>query len=65
MIILVLGIDNDLDLTPNYLFIKNSPFPLLRSLGEPDYPIPCAKILGQARQRPKAFGFPPSSMYPP
>ena len=49
------GTDNDLDLTPNYLFIKNSPFPLLRSLGEPDYPIPCAKILGQARQRPKAF----------
>ena len=54
MIILVWH-DNDLDLTPNYLFIKNSPFPLLRSLGEPDYPIPCAKILGQARQRPKVF----------
>ena len=49
------GTDNDLDLTPNYLFIKNSPFPLLRSLGEPDYPIPCAKILGQARQRSKVF----------
>ena len=49
------GTDNDLDLSPNYLFIKQSGFPLSRSLGEPDYPIPCAKVLGQSRSRARSF----------
>jgi glutamate synthase domain-containing protein 2 len=54
------GSDNEMEQTDNYLIIKHSPFPLrVPRLGEsdydPDYRIPCAKILGGYRQRTKAF----------
>ncbi len=49
------GTDNDLEQTPNYIFIKHSPFPLNKPIRSPDYPIPCAKVLGQHRERRKAF----------
>ena len=52
--------DNDLELSPNYLIIKQSSFPEpVPHPGEHDYdedwPVPCAKVLGAARNRPKAF----------
>jgi glutamate synthase domain-containing protein 2 len=50
------GTDNELELSPNYLIIKH------RTLGDPSegahddaYPVPCAKVLGGARGRRKAF----------
>jgi len=54
------GTDNEYELSPNYLIIKHSVFPLNSSHpGEPgydaDYRIPVAKILGGARKRKKAF----------
>ena len=54
------GTDNDLDNPSNYLIVKHAAEPAHEPLkGEadydPKYPIPCAKILGGARQRPKAF----------
>ncbi|MBT3595081.1 MAG: FMN-binding glutamate synthase family protein [Verrucomicrobia bacterium] len=52
------GTDNDLEQTPNYIFIKHSPFPLNRPASSPDYPIPCAKVLGQHRGRKNAFRMP-------
>jgi glutamate synthase (ferredoxin) len=54
------GTDNDLEQSPNHLIIKQSTFPLpeLRK-GVPGYSegyeIPCAKVLGGARNRAKAF----------
>ena len=58
------GTDNDLERSPNYLVIKQSAFPIDsphagQSGHDPMYPIPCAKIVGGHRQRPKAFR-PPS-----
>ena len=54
------GTDNDLETSPNYLIIKQAAFPLEdRHPGDagydPDFKIPCAKILGGYRRRPKAF----------
>jgi glutamate synthase (ferredoxin) len=54
------GTDNDLELAPNYLIIKHSSEPLASPhRGEegfdPDHPLPCAKILGGARGRARAF----------
>ncbi len=54
------GTDNDLEQSPNYLVIKQSEFPLSSPHpGEPDYDelhrLPCAKVLGAARQRAKSF----------
>lgn len=54
------GSDNEFELTPNYLIIKHSAFPLSEALpGEPNYDptyqIPCAKVLGGPRGRAKAF----------
>ena len=54
------GSDNDMELSPNYLIIKHSAFPLASPHpGEPDYDpdhrCPCAKTLGGFRQRKKAF----------
>ncbi len=54
------GTDNDLENAPSYLIIKQSEFPITDATkGAPDYDpayqIPCAKVLGAARQRPKAF----------
>jgi glutamate synthase domain-containing protein 2 len=54
------GTDNDLERSPNYLIVKQSMFPLpeIRS-GQPGYDknhsLPCAKILGEARNRKHAF----------
>jgi glutamate synthase (ferredoxin) len=54
------GTDNDLELTPGYLIIRQSAFPLsLPHPGEPGhdpaYRCPPAKMLGAFRRRPKAF----------
>jgi glutamate synthase (ferredoxin) len=54
------GTDNDLELTPGYLIIRQSTFPLPSlHAGEPGYdatyPCPAAKVLGGFRKRPKAF----------
>lgn len=54
------GTDNDLERAPNHLIIKQSPFPLLEARPgdesyDPNYLIPCAKVLGGARGRAKAF----------
>ncbi|MBI1355564.1 MAG: FMN-binding glutamate synthase family protein [Acidobacteria bacterium] len=54
------GTDNDLEQSSNYLTLRHAAFPI--QPGGPDphgYPVPCAKILGAARGRRKAFR-PPS-----
>jgi glutamate synthase domain-containing protein 2 len=54
------GSDQDMELQPNYLVIKHCAFPLdVPHPGAPGYDpqfrIPCAKVLGAARGRAKAF----------
>ncbi|MCB9106131.1 MAG: FMN-binding glutamate synthase family protein [Anaerolineales bacterium] len=54
------GTDNDLELEPNYLIIKHNVFPLPDPQPgqpgyDPDYHLPCAKVLGGPRQRAKRF----------
>ncbi len=54
------GSDNDMELKPNYLIIKHHTFPLQTYYPgdpsyDPQYRIPCAKVLGGARGRAKAF----------
>ncbi len=54
------GTDNDLETAPNYLIVKHSAFPLDTAHAgqldyDADYQIPCAKVLGAARGREKAF----------
>ncbi|GAB4148254.1 MAG: FMN-binding glutamate synthase family protein [Planctomycetaceae bacterium] len=54
------GSDNDMELAPSHLIIKHSAFPLSSphpddSDYDPEYTIPCAKIMGGFRQRKKAF----------
>jgi glutamate synthase (ferredoxin) len=54
------GTDNDLEQSSNYLIIKHSAFPLtsLRPGDvdyDPAYKVPCAKTLGAARGRQRAF----------
>jgi glutamate synthase (ferredoxin) len=58
------GTDNDLERTPGHIIIKQSAFPIVEAVkGEagydPNYTIPCAKILGAYRNRKHAFR-PPS-----
>ena len=58
------GTDNDLEAAANHLIIKHSAFPITSPRKgdpgyDPDYAIPCAKILGETRGRKKAFR-PPS-----
>ncbi len=48
------GTDNDLELSPNYLIIKHSAFPLADKHDEL-YSIPVAKVMGAYRQRKHAF----------
>ncbi len=47
------GTDNDLELAPNYLIIKHSPFPLKANHNK--NAVPCAKVLGAYHKRKKAF----------
>ncbi len=54
------GSDNEMELAPSYLIIKHSTFPLSSLFpGDPGYDpqhqIPCAKVIGAARGRAKAF----------
>ena len=54
------GTDNDVELSPNYLIIKQATFPTSHPVpGDPGYDpnhtIECAKILGEARDRRRAF----------
>ena len=54
------GSDNEMELQPSYLIIKHDTFPLAsHHPGDPQFDphfrIPCAKILGAYRGRPKAF----------
>ena len=54
------GTDNDLEMSPNYLIIKQSSFPIpVPHHGTDDYdaawPLPCSKVMGGFRQRRKAF----------
>ena len=54
------GTDNDLELTPSYLIIKHDAFPLPEKRQgddgyDPNYTIPCAKVLGEWRDRKKKF----------
>ena len=57
------GTSNDLETTPGYLIIRQSPFPISNprpdSLDyDPDHRIPVAKVLGGPRGRAKAFRMP-------
>ncbi|MCB1087151.1 MAG: FMN-binding glutamate synthase family protein, partial [Verrucomicrobiae bacterium] len=54
------GTDNDIEGSSNYLILKHSAFPLLHPGHGGSYPLPCAKIMGAHRKRPKAFR--PASM---
>lgn len=46
------GTDNEMEQTPGYLIIKHSAFPVVDApMDPPLYPIPCAKVLGEARGR--------------
>ncbi len=54
------GTDDDADTSPNFLIIRHSAFPLNERLkGEdgydPQYRLPCAKVVGEHRQRKRAF----------
>ncbi len=54
------GTDNELEMAPNYLIIKHSPFPLNSpAAGDPDYDplhtIPSGKVMGGWRKRRHAF----------
>lgn len=54
------GTDNDLENSNNYLIIKHSAFPIASplpgdALYDPLHLLPCAKVLGGWRNRPKAF----------
>ena len=54
------GSDNDLELTSNYIIIKQSAFPKNTPTAshpdfDPSFPLPAAKILGAANDRAKAF----------
>ena len=54
------GSDNDMELSPNYLIIKHAAFPINHPHpGEagydPEFRLPCAKVMGEHRGRAKAF----------
>lgn len=48
------GTDNDLELTPGYLIVRQVAFPVMDPIPE-GAPLPCAKVVGAARQRAHAF----------
>lgn len=54
------GTDNDLERSPNYIVLRHSSFPLHEPHAgdadyDPEYSLPCAKVIGGARGRAKAF----------
>lgn len=54
------GTDNDLERTPGHIIIKQSAFPIVEPVKgdpnyDPDFKIPCAKIMGGYRKRKHAF----------
>ncbi len=50
------GTDNDLELAPNYLIIKQAAFPAAGGAhGSKAHTVPCAKVLGAAHGRAQAF----------
>jgi glutamate synthase domain-containing protein 2 len=54
------GSDNEMELQPHYLIIKHDTFPLPASHPgdpgfDPQFRIPCAKVMGGPRGRPRAF----------
>jgi glutamate synthase (ferredoxin) len=54
------GTDDELELSPNYMIIKHSAFPLSSPRPgdqeyDPNHTLPCAKVLGAHRGRVKAF----------
>jgi glutamate synthase domain-containing protein 2 len=54
------GSSQDMELTPNYIIVKHSAFPLTAPVSgqpgyDPEYRVPCAKVLGGAHNRAKAF----------
>ncbi|MFI4897465.1 MAG: FMN-binding glutamate synthase family protein [Phycisphaerales bacterium JB059] len=54
------GTDNELESAPGYIILKHSAMPLREAVegeigGGELHPIPCAKVLGEARGRAKAF----------
>jgi glutamate synthase domain-containing protein 2 len=54
------GTEGELDTTPNYLIVRHVPFPHPvpskgQASGPPDYAMPSAKVLGEARGRRHAF----------
>jgi glutamate synthase domain-containing protein 2 len=60
------GTDAELENAPNHIIVKHAAFPIRSPYpGEPDYDptyqLPCAKVLGEFRQRRKAFR-PPSAI---
>lgn len=57
------GTSNDLEATPGYLIIRQSPFPISNPRPgapgyDPDHRLPVAKVLGGPRDRAKAFRMP-------
>jgi len=48
------GTDNELELAANYVIVKHAAFPLPRPAKDDDV-VPCAKVLGAARDRRRAF----------
>ncbi len=53
------GSDNEMELTSNYVIIKHSVMGVREKSGHaeenPDFPVPCAKVMGGPRGRAKAF----------
>jgi glutamate synthase domain-containing protein 2 len=54
------GSDNEMDQVSNYLIVKHDAFPLAdpqpgSSNSDPEYRIPCAKVLGRYRKRQRQF----------
>jgi glutamate synthase domain-containing protein 2 len=54
------GTDNDIERASNYLILKHAAFPVAAASPDepgydPDYAVPCVKILGEHRKRAKAF----------
>ena len=54
------GSDNEMELQPSYLIIKHDSVPLesrhpVEPAFDPQFRIPCAKVIGGARKRPRAF----------